>query len=775
MSFTNQVDLSVLLQNTAKPAMDYIDRSSTRSIDISKLDVCFGGFTPMALSDGSATREQVLSAEKRVRLRREALEKAAALEAARTSEERSWTDETGTVWRYVVLDEAEARIQKCEPTVTDLVVPDELEGKPVVSLAPDACAYLESMETIHLPDSILSIGFSAFRECRKLRSIRFPETLPTFDSNWLRNCVSLERLELPGRLGKIDASIFDVPRLRSLRIGAGANEVAPGAFQKSGLETIEVDPANPLLMTDGRALYSFDASILVALAVPSESYRVLDGCRAIAKKAFGHFACLQKVELPDTVEVLGDFCFAKTRVSTFAAPQSLTSIGEKAFYGCRALREVRLNERLVEVRGNAFTDTAIEELRLPASVERLGSPLAAGAELSYVGPDATFSIDEGSEHLLLDEEGCLYRKTPEGLILDRMMNPGIADYAVRAGTVAIGDDAFSGHSGLTRVELPEGLIVIGKRAFKACRGLAHALIPSTVQVIEDEAFLDTALEEVALPSGLEKLGGNALVTYGAHHGEHPTLRSVTVGEGNQTYCVRENQLLERKAGGTFRTVLCFGDNEIIRIPAEVNELAPYAFNGIAGVREIHLSDRITNVGMRGLGIDGLVEWVHLDLVEPIDGHASLTLHFPLTDRSAQQQMLALSVPDHVDARLLFEHYDTAIINASSFDALSAERMALYDQATRLVERLKDPVYLTEVNRAMCERVLRTSIGDICVEAAKHDDRCLMDDLLDLGFVDNGNINEIIDRVGAVQDASMTGYLLEAKRERFGMEAFDFDL
>ena len=138
-------------------------------------------------------------------------------------------------------------------------------------------------------------------------------------------------------------------------------------------------------------------------------------------------------------------------------------------------------------------------------------------------------------------------------------------------------------------------------------------------------------------------------------------------------------------------------------------------------------------------------------------------------------MLALSVPDHVDARLLFEHYDTAIINASSFDALSAERMALYDQATRLVERLKDPVYLTEVNRAMCERVLRTSIGDICVEAAKHDDRRLMDDLLELGFVDNGNINEVIDRVGAVQDASMTGYLLEAKRERFGMEAFDFDL
>ena len=175
MSFTNQVDLSVLLQNTAKPAMDYIDRSSTKAIDISKLDVCFGGFTPMALSDGSASREQVLSAEKRIRLRREALEKAAAVEAARTSDERAWADSSGTIWHYVVLDDAEVRVQKCKPSIAELVVPSEIEEKPVVSLAPDACAYLNDVVSIYLPDSILSVGFSAFRECRKLKTIHFPD------------------------------------------------------------------------------------------------------------------------------------------------------------------------------------------------------------------------------------------------------------------------------------------------------------------------------------------------------------------------------------------------------------------------------------------------------------------------------------------------------------------------------------------------------------------------------------------------------------------------
>lgn len=729
----------------------------------------------MALSDGSASREQVLSAEKRIRLRREAIEKAAALEAARTSEQRAWMDEAGNIWRYVILDDAEARIERCEPCVGVVVAPDHLEGKPVVSLATDAFAYLDVIESVWLPDSVLSIGFSAFRECRSLRFIRFPETLPTFDSNWLRNCTSLERLELPGRLSRIDASIFDIPHLKTLRIGAGANEVVPGAFQKSALEALEVDPANPLLKTDGRALYSFDASIMVALAVPSEHYKVLDGCHAIAKKGFSHFKCLKDIELPDSIEVLGDFSFSKTGITAFFAPDSLKTIGEKAFFSCSVLGEIHLNDGLVEVRANAFTDTAIAELRLPASVERLGNPLAAGVGLTYVGKEATFSIAAGSDHLLLDEEGCLYRKMPEGLILDRMMNPDIATYAVREGTVAIADDAFNGHGKLVRIEFPEGLAVVGKRAFKACRKLAHVLISSTVRMIEDEAFLDTALEEVALPSGLEKLGVNALVTYGAHHGERPTLRRLQVGDDNEIYCVRESQLLERKQNGSYRTLLCFGDNEVVRIPAEVNELAPYAFNGVSGIKEMYLSDRISTVGMRGLGIDGLIEWVHLDLKEPIDGHKSLTLHFPLTDRSAQQQMLALSVPDHVDARLIFEHYDTAIINASSFDAQSAERMALYDQATRLVARLKDPVFLTEVNRNMCIRVLRTSIGDICVEAAKHDDRILLDDLLNLGFVNGDNITEVIDRVGAVQDASITGYLLEAKRERFGMEALDFDL
>lgn len=59
-----------------------------KSLDVSKLDVSFGGFTPMPLNDGMATRVQVLSTEARIRERREAALRAQALQDACTSDSR---------------------------------------------------------------------------------------------------------------------------------------------------------------------------------------------------------------------------------------------------------------------------------------------------------------------------------------------------------------------------------------------------------------------------------------------------------------------------------------------------------------------------------------------------------------------------------------------------------------------------------------------------------------------------------------------------------------
>ena len=48
-------------------------------VDVSKLELCFGGFSPTVMGDGIATSERVEQSERRLAARREALERAAAI------------------------------------------------------------------------------------------------------------------------------------------------------------------------------------------------------------------------------------------------------------------------------------------------------------------------------------------------------------------------------------------------------------------------------------------------------------------------------------------------------------------------------------------------------------------------------------------------------------------------------------------------------------------------------------------------------------------------
>jgi hypothetical protein len=82
---------------------------------------------------------------------------------------------------------------------------------------------------------------------------------------------------------------------------------------------------------------------------------------------------------------------------------------------------------------------------------------------------------------------------------------------------------------------------------------------------------------------------------------------------------------------------------------------------------------------------------------------------------------------------------------------------------------------TKANRERYHAVLNENIEEICADIARHDDRETISQLADLGFINEGNLERVIAAVNRLQDAAMTGFLLEMKRVRFGARAFDFDL
>ena len=202
----------------------------SKSLDLSKLDVGFGGFAPTPLNDGESTRENVLSAEARIRERCEAAERAQAAQDARTSELRHYVDQAGTNWEYVVLSESSIRIERCLNAAVNLSVPESIEGLPVRSLAPDACSSLKNVISIEIPDDVTIIGGCAFRFCKSLEYVALPRNLTTFESDWFRGCPSLSRLRMPGLLEEVGPSLFDIPHLEYVEFGAALSRVEPGTF-----------------------------------------------------------------------------------------------------------------------------------------------------------------------------------------------------------------------------------------------------------------------------------------------------------------------------------------------------------------------------------------------------------------------------------------------------------------------------------------------------------------------------------------------------------------
>ena len=463
----------------------------------------------MAQIDANATPEQIAQMEREFARKREAASRRRASEMARLSEERSAVDENATTWNYVVVDGCCARICSCETQLEELVVPEEIDGFPVREIDAEALSHLDSPRSIVCASGIRSIGPYAFRGCSNLARLVLPAAASTYLSSWIALCPKMEELVLPGSLEVLGGEVFACSTLKRLKIGEHTRAIKPGAFGKSVLDAIEVDSRNRHLATDGVCVYTSDRLELVALARKVATYDVASTCRRIGEKAFAGAGELQRVGLPEGLEVIGPFAFASSGIGFMSCPASLRAIEPKAFLRCLALRQVSLNEGLVEIGDEAFAGSALEGLCLPASVAGIGKSITARSKVRHAGPAATYSIHPRNDVFFADERGCLYRRAADGVHVAQMLEPTVESYDVREGTVAIDEKAFAYHASMESVSLPEGLKSIGdsafehsalssvtmhgvkrigSKAFAYCSSLRQAILPDCTEYIAPDAF-----------------------------------------------------------------------------------------------------------------------------------------------------------------------------------------------------------------------------------------------------------------------------------------------
>ena len=740
------------------------------------LGVTFGGFSPTLMDTIENSKQIIAGFEAVQRQHKKVKQKQRELEFASTSKPKSYTDDFGNVWTYVVVNESVARITKCESVQKSIEIPASLQDTPVYAIGPEALSENNFVEEIVCADSIESIGACAFRLNGNLRRLVLPQNVTEFNESWVRHCPRLEELVLPGLLDEIKLHVFDNRSLRKLFVGKNVYSIEPGAFQNTALDEITIDEENPFIKTDGTGVYSKDLKTLYALARPVSHFKVADECVFLAKKSCYGVEALKTVDLPEGVEELDAFAFSHSGLEAFDSPGSLKAIGEKAFYYCKDLKTVNLNEGLLSIGDSAFEESGITGLVIPASIEHIGNSITARTDVVHSGSGCTLEIDPHCVKFFLDGAGGLYRRAEDGAHFVQLVDREAQEYDLVAEAVAIDPYAFAFHDAVRKVVVPDGVVSIGKNAFRICRNLSHIVLPDSVQEIGDEAFFDTGLEEFRVPGKLETLGKNALVTYGAHHGDAmPSLAHIEVPPENDRFYVVCGMLCRKTDKGSEVIVFTSSEEHVV-FPEEIVRIEEYAFNNARGIDYLSLNPGIKTIGVSGLSTWCWIRHINVRLAEELEGRKTYDFFFPDTPKSIHGISQGIGGSAWVNVPAIMAQYDNCIVNARDYYApMSSDNISAYEQAKLILGRMNDPIMLTDVNRGMFERLLRNYIGEICTDIARHDDRAAMDELVERGFINEDNLESIIARVGRLQDAAMTAYLLEVKRLRFNKAIIDFDL
>ena len=180
---------------------------------------------------------------------------------------------------------------------------------------------------------------------------------------------------------------------------------------------------------------------------------------------------------------------------------------------------------------------------------------------------------------------------------------GLTSLTLPAGITEIGRYAFSGCSGLTSLNLPDGITSIGEKAFIDCSGLTSLNLPDGITWIDYGTFWGcSGLTSLNLPDGITSIGEKAFIYCSG-------LTSLNLPDG-----------ITWIDYGTFWG--CSGLTSL-NLPAGITSIGKEAFSSCSGLTSLNLPAGITFIGSRAFaGCIGLTSiYVYAEKVQKIGSNA----------------------------------------------------------------------------------------------------------------------------------------------------------